>query len=72
MLALAAAETKNPRKVLPVALKTVWIRVGFFYIASTFCIGISVPSNDERLGASSTAAASPFVIAITDAVSTSV
>lgn len=67
MLALAAAETRNPRKALPLALKTVWIRISFFYILSVFCIGIIVASDDPRLGSGSTAAASPFVIAISDA-----
>lgn len=67
MLALAAAETRNPRKALPQALRTVWIRVSLFYVVSVFMIGLIVSSEDERLGSSSTAAASPFVIAIKDA-----
>jgi amino acid transporter len=67
MLALAAAETRNPRKALPLALKTVWIRISFFYILSVFSIGLIVSSDDPRLGSSGTAAASPFVIAISDA-----
>ncbi|CBQ68787.1 probable general amino acid permease [Sporisorium reilianum SRZ2] len=64
MLALAAAECRNPRRVLPICLKTVWIRIVFFYIVSVFMVGIIVPSNNPRLGTESTAAASPFVIAI--------
>ena len=64
MLALAAAECRNPRKVLPACLRTVWIRVVAFYLLAVFMIGLIVPSDNERLGSSSTAAASPFVIAI--------
>lgn len=64
MLALAAAETKNPRRNIPVALRTVWIRMVIFYICGAFVVGLIVPSNNPRLGAASTAAASPYVIAI--------
>ncbi|GAC98154.1 amino acid transporter [Pseudozyma hubeiensis SY62] len=67
MLALAAAECRNPRRVLPICLRTVWIRIVFFYIVSVFMIGLIVPSNNPRLGTESTAAASPFVIAMTTA-----
>ncbi|KAJ9144045.1 Amino acid transporter [Pleurostoma richardsiae] len=67
MLALAAAECRNPRKVLPQCLRTVWIRIIAFYILAVFVIGIIVSSDNDRLGSSSTAAASPFVIAIENA-----
>ncbi|KAJ9474752.1 putative Dicarboxylic amino acid permease (putative) [Pseudozyma hubeiensis] len=67
MLALAAAECRNPRRVLPICLRTVWIRIVFFYIVSVFMIGLIVPSNNPRLGTESTAAASPFVIAMNTA-----
>ncbi len=59
MLALAAAECRNPRRVLPVCLRTVWIRIVFFYVVSVFMVGLIVPSNNPRLGTESTAAASP-------------
>lgn len=64
MLALAAAETKNPRKVLPQALRTVWIRIVVIYFMGSLVVGILVASNNPRLGSSSTASASPYVIAI--------
>lgn len=64
MLALAAAECRNPRRVLPVCLQTVWIRIVFFYVVSVFMVGLIVPSNNARLGTESTAAVSPYVIAI--------
>ncbi|KAL6890089.1 putative general amino acid permease [Trichoderma evansii] len=64
MLALVAAETRNPRKTVPTALRATWIRVVLFYFLGAFCFSIIVPSNDPRLGPSSTAPASPYVIAI--------
>lgn len=64
MLALIAAETRNPRKVIPTALRATWIRVVLFYFLGAFCLSIIVPSTEPRLGSSSTASASPYVIAI--------
>lgn len=67
MLALVAAETRNPRKVIPQALKSTWIRVVLFYFLGAFCVSLVVPSDEDRLGSSSTASASPYVIAIQNA-----
>lgn len=67
MLALVAAETRNPRKIVPRALKATWVRVVLFYFMGAFCVSLIVPSNDERLGSSSTGSASPYVIAIQNA-----
>jgi len=65
IVAIAAAETKNPRRNLPRAITRVYIRILLFYIGGTFIIGILVPSNDKGLNlGSGTAASSPFVIAI--------
>ncbi|KAK2668822.1 hypothetical protein RAB80_016202 [Fusarium oxysporum f. sp. vasinfectum] len=67
MVGLAAAETSNPKKSLPVAVKQVFWRISLFYILSILLIGLLVPYNEPRLlGAKygSDAAASPFVIAI--------
>ncbi|KAL2202601.1 proline-specific permease [Sarocladium strictum] len=63
-LAVAAAETKNPRRAIPRACKRVFIRIVLFYILAVLVVGMLVPSNDERLDAAyGTAAQSPFVIA---------
>jgi amino acid transporter len=63
-LAIAAAETKNPRRNVPRAAKHVFVRVFVFYILSLFVVGLIVPSNDPRLLKSTgTAASSPFVLA---------
>lgn len=62
---IAAGEAKNPRRNLPKAIKRVYIRILLFYIGGTFVIGLLVPSNNPDLNLdSSTAASSPFVIAI--------
>ncbi|PWY69547.1 amino acid permease [Aspergillus heteromorphus CBS 117.55] len=70
LVGLAAAETANPRKSLPTAIKQVFWRITLFYIVSLTLVGLLVPYNDPRLldGTSSAdAKASPFVIAIVNA-----
>ncbi|KAF4979044.1 hypothetical protein FZEAL_4675 [Fusarium zealandicum] len=67
MVGLASAETANPRKSLPAAVKQVFWRISIFYITSILLIGLLVPYDEPRLlGArfGSDAVASPFVIAI--------
>ncbi|KAJ5553552.1 hypothetical protein N7494_002930 [Penicillium frequentans] len=65
--AIAAAETSDPRRNVPRAIKSVWIRLVLFYLCSAFLIGILVSPTDPSLNLSSTAAKSPFVIAIENA-----
>lgn len=70
LVGLAAAETANPRKSLPTAVKQVFWRITLFYLVSLTLVGLIVPSNEKRLinGTSSAdASASPFVIAINNA-----
>ncbi|KAK9479547.1 amino acid permease-domain-containing protein [Lipomyces japonicus] len=69
LIGLAAAETHNPRKTLPSAVKQVFWRITLFYIVALTLVGLLVPYNDERLLGSSSVdtAASPFVIAIHNA-----
>ncbi|GAA96383.1 hypothetical protein E5Q_03050, partial [Mixia osmundae IAM 14324] len=64
IVALAAGEAKNPRRSIPKAIKRVYVRILLFYLLGTFIIGILVPSNEPDLKLGSTAAKSPFVIAI--------
>ena len=52
---LAAAETKNPRRNLPKAIR-VYIRLLLFYIGGTFIIGLLVPSNNPLLNMNDTSA----------------
>lgn len=70
LVGLAAAETANPRKSLPTAIKQVFWRISLFYIVALTLVGLLVPYTEPRLlGAKSTAdtSASPFVIAIESA-----
>ncbi|POR38332.1 General amino-acid permease GAP1 [Tolypocladium paradoxum] len=73
LIGLAAAETANPHKSLPRAIKQVFWRIAIFYIVSLLLVSLLVPYNETRLvgGRSSVdASASPFVIAIESAGST--
>ena len=69
LVGLAAAETQNPRKSLPTAIKQVFWRITLFYIVSLTLVGLLVPYTEQRLlkAGSANAAASPFVIAIENA-----
>lgn len=63
-IAMAAAETKNPRKAIPAACKQVFLRIFLFYMLAILVVGMLVASNDPRLdGSTGDAAQSPFVIA---------
>ena len=70
LVGLAAAETANPRRSLPTAVKQVFWRISLFYVISLLLVGLLVPYSDPRLisGQGTTnARASPFVIAIQNA-----
>lgn len=69
LVGLAAAESANPRKAIPLATKQVFWRIFFFYVVNLFIVGLIIRSDDERLLGSSGAntKASPFVLAIEDA-----
>ncbi|KAK4948492.1 hypothetical protein LTR10_013026 [Elasticomyces elasticus] len=68
-ISYAAAETKAPRRNIPIAAKRIFWRVLIFYVLSIFFVGLLVPSNDPDLLKPSGvgAARSPFVIAATRA-----
>ncbi|KAK7403796.1 histidine permease [Neonectria punicea] len=73
LIGLAAAETANPRKSLPTAIKQVFWRISIFYCVSLLLVGLLVPFDEPRLlGRKSLAdaQASPFVIAIESAGAT--
>lgn len=64
---LVAAETKNPRKSVPRAVGSIWLRLSLFYLLGSLMITINVsPKNDDLFGQEGTNA-SPFVIAYRDA-----
>lgn len=73
LIGLAAAETANPRKSLPTAIKQVFWRITLFYIVALTLVGLLVDSRNRDLtpnptnSSSVNIAASPFVIAIASA-----
>ncbi len=68
MVGVTVGEAQNPRRTIPRAIKLTFYRIVVFYIVSVFLVGMIVPYNDEKLAfankASTSAAASPFVVAI--------
>ncbi|KAK2803613.1 glyceraldehyde-3-phosphate dehydrogenase 1 [Onygenales sp. PD_10] len=70
MVGLAAAETANPRRTIPTAVKQVFWRITLFYIVSLTLVGLLVPYDDARLlnpSSDADANTSPFVISIKNA-----
>ncbi|KZL87267.1 amino acid permease [Colletotrichum incanum] len=66
LVGLAAAESRNPLKSLPGAIKQVFWRITLFYILGLFFVGLLVSSNDENIIGSDNPYAdgtSPFVLA---------
>merc|ERR1712227_870773 len=64
LVGLAAAESENPTRSLPSAIKQVFWRITLFYILSLTIVGLLIPHDDERLLGSGyiDVTASPFVI----------
>lgn len=71
LVGVTVAEARNPRIAMPKAVKMTFFRIAFFYIASVFLLGMVVPYNSPELAfalkANTSAAASPFVVAIKNA-----
>jgi yeast amino acid transporter len=71
LVGVTVAEARNPRIAMPKAVKMTFFRIAFFYIASVFFLGMVVPYNSRELAfalkATTSAAASPFVVAIKNA-----
>ncbi|OJJ47388.1 hypothetical protein ASPZODRAFT_159268 [Penicilliopsis zonata CBS 506.65] len=65
--ALVATEVANPRRSVPKAISSIWMRLGLFYVLGSLMITLTVdPSNPDLFGASGSNA-SPFVIAFKSA-----
>lgn len=65
LVGLAAAESRNPAKSLPGAIKQVFWRITLFYILGLFFVGLLIDSNDKALLSDDPYAdvkASPFVL----------
>ena len=73
-LTMIAGEAQRPRVNMKNAFKTMYWRFGLFFILSSLCVGIVIPYNDKTLvgiltgdkAGGGTAAASPYVIAMTN------
>jgi amino acid transporter len=69
LVGVTVGECANPRKVIPRAIKLTFYRILLFYVVLIFFLGMIVPYNSKELAAGikiggTTAAASPFVVAI--------
>ncbi|GAP92264.1 putative amino-acid permease inda1 [Rosellinia necatrix] len=64
LVGLAAAESANPSKALPSAIKQVFWRITLFYVLGLLFVGLLIPYNDPHLlnASSNDVAASPFVL----------
>lgn len=67
-VAVAATETRNPLRAVPLAIRQVFWRIVFIYMGSAFFFGITCPANSEDLiNGGSRALQSPMTIAIQNA-----
>ena len=65
MVGVAAGESKDPKKTIPVAIKQIFWRIQLFYIVCIFIIGTLIAYNDPRLlqaAATDNIALSPFTL----------
>lgn len=73
LVGITFAETRNPRKSIPKAIRLTFYRIVVFYILSILFLGMCVSPRDPLLmspdgnSSSASASASPFVIAIRNA-----
>lgn len=64
LVGIAAAETENPRKNVPAAIRKTFFRILLFFVFTIFFIGLLIPyDNPDLLSEKEDATASPFVIA---------
>ena len=64
LVGIAAAETEDPRRTVPSAIRKTFFRILLFFVLTIFFIGLLVPyDNSSLLSDSNDASASPFVIA---------
>ncbi|KAK5223783.1 amino acid transporter [Exophiala xenobiotica] len=67
-IGVTVGEAQNPRRTIPRAARLIFYRIFFFYVISVFFLGMLVPYNSPKLAfatkQSTSAAASPFVVAI--------
>ncbi|KAI1431062.1 amino acid permease-like protein [Xylaria sp. CBS 124048] len=67
-VAVAATETKNPGRAVPLAIRQVFWRIIFVYLGAAFFFGLTCPANaDGLINGKSRALQSPMTIAIQNA-----
>ena len=67
-VAVAATETRNPARAVPLAIRQVFWRIIFVYMGSAFFFGLTCPANaDGLVNGESRALKSPMTIAIQNA-----
>ena len=68
LVGVTVGECQNPRRVIPRAIKLTFYRILLFYVVLVFLLGMIVPYDSPGLAAAgkatTSAAASPFVVAI--------
>lgn len=64
IVAVCAAETRNPSKAVPTAIRQTFWRILLVYMGIAIFYGMTVPYNDDRLGRDTKALKSPMTIAI--------
>lgn len=64
---LVAAETRNPRKSIPLAVGSIWLRLSLFYLLGSLMVTITVSPFDPDLFGGEGTNASPFVVAYRNA-----
>lgn len=62
LIGVASGEMKNPEKMIPKAIRTVFFRIILFYIGAIVIIGFLLPYNDPALLHSGDVATSPFTL----------
>ncbi|GMF07608.1 unnamed protein product [Ambrosiozyma monospora] len=67
LLALNAAETKEPQKAIPIAIRQTVIRILFIFIGLSLSYGISVPYDAPEFTESTGALRAPMYIALKNA-----
>lgn len=63
-VAIAASETRNPTRAIPVAIRQTFVRIIVIYMGLALFYGLTVPYDDPNLGASTKALKSPMAIAV--------
>jgi len=67
-VAVAATETRNPRRAVPLAIRQVFWRIVFIYMGSALFFGMTCPANSpDLINGGSRALKSPMTIAIQQA-----